>query len=289
MKKLHDSHDWRVRKLRTNRFQPRVLDASEISAAIVADNDAEEEEGRHDEDGSDDGEEEEASGDSGSEADDPVGVSADGVPDSAKERVLFVRAINRSSSLVAPSGQRRPIATWFEVVPQDRVTDVLASVWRPDGLQASAAKVYSLVSEQYVGISHAACAAFVAAQQAKQLSSSNAVADKILAPSLPRAVMERWSSDLTFFDGTIPSNDFIGMSSRRARQRASMKPYLLAVGTRCRISFLYSPTVRMHVKSALVNTFLPAFTPDLYKITARRLPTACARVQARRTVRLVHR
>jgi hypothetical protein len=147
VKKLHDSHDWRVRKLRTNRFQPRVLDASEISAEIIADNDAEEEEGRHDEDGSDDGEEEEASGNIGSEADDPVGVSADGVPDSAKERVLFVRAINHSSSFVAPSGQRWQIATWFEVVPQDRVTDVLASVSRSDGLQASAAKVYSLVSE----------------------------------------------------------------------------------------------------------------------------------------------
>jgi len=66
--------------------------------------------------------------------------------------------------------------------------------------------------------------------------------------------------------------------SRRARQRASMKPYLLAVGTRCRISFLYSPTVRMHVKSALVNTFLPAFTPDLYKITARRLAPGSKRV-----------
>jgi len=202
VKKLHDSHDWRVRKLRTNRFQPRVLDASEISAAIVADNDAEEEEGRHDEDGSDDGEEEEASGDSGSEADDPVGVSADGVPDSAKERVLFVRAINRSSSLVAPSGQRRPVAVWFEVVPEGLVDDVLASVWRPDGIQASAAKLYAATCERYVGISHAACAAFVAQQQAKQLS-SNAVADKILAPSLPRAVMERFESDITFFDGTI--------------------------------------------------------------------------------------
>ena len=50
-----------------------------------------------------------------------------------------------------------------------------------------------------------------------------------------------------------------------------MTPYLLLVGTRCRISFLFSPTVRMHVKTALVNTYSPACTPDLYVITARRL------------------
>jgi hypothetical protein len=66
--------------------------------------------------------------------------------------------------------------------------------------------------------------------------------------------------------------------SRRARQRASMKPYLLAVGTRCRISFLYSPTVRMHVKTAIVNSYAPTYTPDLYVITARGLAPGSKRV-----------
>ena len=66
--------------------------------------------------------------------------------------------------------------------------------------------------------------------------------------------------------------------SRRARQRASMKPYLLAIGTRCRISFLYSPTVRMHVKTALVNSYSPTYTPDLYIITGRGLAPGSKRV-----------
>jgi len=66
--------------------------------------------------------------------------------------------------------------------------------------------------------------------------------------------------------------------SRRARQRDNMKPYLLAVGTRCRISFLYSPTVRMHVKTAIVNSYAPKYTPDLYVITARGLAPGSKRV-----------
>jgi len=66
--------------------------------------------------------------------------------------------------------------------------------------------------------------------------------------------------------------------SRRVRQRASVKPYLLAVGTRCRISYLYSPTVRMHVKTAIVNSYAPTYTPDLYVITARGLAPGSQRV-----------
>jgi hypothetical protein len=57
-----------------------------------------------------------------------------------------------------------------------------------------------------------------------------------------------------------------------------MKPYLLVVGTRCRISFLYSPTVRMHVKTAIVNGYAPTYTPDLYVITARGLAPGSKRV-----------
>jgi hypothetical protein len=97
-------------------------------------------------------------------------------------------------------------------VPDDRAADVLASVWRADGIQASAAKVYAHVCEQFVGISHADCAAFVARQTAKQLVGSSSVVDKIIAPSLPQAVNWRWESDLTFLDSTVPSGEYIGMS-----------------------------------------------------------------------------
>jgi hypothetical protein len=102
---------------------------------------------------------------------------------------------------------------WFEVVPHEKVDDVCASVWRPDGIQASAAKLYSLLCERYVGISHADCASFVAQQQSKQLSLSNAVQDKIIAPSQPTEVGQRWESDLTFTDSTIPSEPHIGFMS----------------------------------------------------------------------------
>jgi hypothetical protein len=209
VKKLYDAHSWRVKNLRKNRFSPRVLDAAEIMNAIAADDAVEEDaeaEGGEESDKEDTAE-------TGSESDEPVGLSADGVPDSEKERVLFVKALNRSSALVAPDGQRRTVATWFEVIPQDRVDDVLGSVWRPDGIQASAAKVYAVLCERYAGISHAACAAFATQQQAKQLSSSNAVQDKILAPSQPTEVGQRWESDLSFTDSTIPAGDFIGFMS----------------------------------------------------------------------------
>jgi len=97
-------------------------------------------------------------------------------------------------------------------VPDNRVDDVLVSVWRADGIQASAAKVYAHVCEQFVGISHSASASFVARQTAKQLVGSSLVADKIISPSLPQAVNWRWESDLTFLDSTVPSGEYIGMS-----------------------------------------------------------------------------
>jgi hypothetical protein len=53
--------------------------------------------------------------------------------------------------------------------------------------------------------------------------------------------------------------------SSRARQRASMKPYLLSIGTQCRVSFLFSQTIRMHTKTALVGTYSPTYTPDVYR------------------------
>jgi len=100
---LWSAHEWRVRKLRINRFKPRVVDAADITAAAMADGDAEDAEGNEEAvgNGSD---AEDTAGSSSDSDDDPVGVSIDYVPDSAKEHVFFVRAINRSSALVAPSG-----------------------------------------------------------------------------------------------------------------------------------------------------------------------------------------
>jgi len=66
--------------------------------------------------------------------------------------------------------------------------------------------------------------------------------------------------------------------SSRARQRASMKPYLLAIGTHCRVSFLYSPTIRVHTKTALVGTYSPTYTADVYRVTRRELATGSRRV-----------
>jgi hypothetical protein len=55
----------------------------------------------------------------------------------------------------------------------------------------------------------------------------------------------------------------------RARQRARMKPLVLPIGQRCRVSFLYAPTVRMQVKSSLVKQFHPTYTAEVYTVIAR--------------------
>jgi hypothetical protein len=57
-----------------------------------------------------------------------------------------------------------------------------------------------------------------------------------------------------------------------------MKPYLLAIGTHCRVSFLFSPTIRMHTKTALVGTYSPTYTPDVYRVTGRELAPGSRRV-----------
>jgi hypothetical protein len=66
--------------------------------------------------------------------------------------------------------------------------------------------------------------------------------------------------------------------SSRARQRASMRPYLLKIGTHCRVSFLFSPTVRTFTKTALVGTYSPTYTQDIYRITGRELGAGSKRV-----------
>jgi hypothetical protein len=45
LRKFWSAHEWRVPKLRINRFKPRVVDAADIAAAAMADGDAEDAEG----------------------------------------------------------------------------------------------------------------------------------------------------------------------------------------------------------------------------------------------------
>ena len=79
---------------------------------------------------------------------------ADGSSDRALERVLFVRAASRSAHALDAGGQCMGEQTWNEVVPSERVAEVLQSLWHLGGIQSlSAAKMYALVSELYVGIS----------------------------------------------------------------------------------------------------------------------------------------
>ena len=65
---------------------------------------------------------------------------------------------------------------------------------------------------------------------------------------------------------------------RRARQAAAMRPLLLAVGTKVRISFLLSSTVRQAVKVQLVKAYSPTYTKEVYVVTARRLAPGSRRV-----------
>lgn len=66
--------------------------------------------------------------------------------------------------------------------------------------------------------------------------------------------------------------------SNRNRQRAHMRPYLFAIGTRCRVSFLHAPTVRMAVKVSLVKAYSPHYTAEEYTIVDRRLAPGSRRV-----------
>ena len=66
----------------------------------------------------------------------------------------------------------------------------------------------------------------------------------------------------------------------RDRQRASlqMRPYVLAVGSAVRVSYLFSGTVRQQIKSAFQKHFLPSYTRELYQITGRKLAPGSRRV-----------
>ena len=65
---------------------------------------------------------------------------------------------------------------------------------------------------------------------------------------------------------------------RRARQAALMRPLLLPVGVKVRVSFLASSTVRQHVKVQMVKAFSPAYSKEVYVITDRRLAPGSRRV-----------
>ena len=59
------------------------------------------------------------------------------------------------------------------------------------------------------------------------------------------------------------------LESRAHRQRLKLVPYILPVGTACRVSYKYSSTVRQLLKSQIAANLLPTFTAEIYVITAR--------------------
>jgi len=201
LNKLLQSHEWAVKRLRRNRFVPRVVDEDDVAAAVAQDDDS-----------SENGDSSEGSDDDSSEGSDdgtPVGRAADGSADARKERVLMVKSITRRADRVRADGARILEEAWFEIVPNDRVDSVLGSLWHVGGIQSvSTPKLYAAVCTRYVGVSHAAIASFVARQEAAELSRANLVADKIVSPSLPEALNESWSGDITFVDPSIPSGPF---------------------------------------------------------------------------------
>ena len=68
------------------------------------------------------------------------------------------------------------------------------------------------------------------------------------------------------------------INSSRQHQRARMLPLVLSMGVRCRISYLYTPTVRQLVKIAYVKAFAPAYTREVYIVTQRSLAPGSRRV-----------
>ena len=66
--------------------------------------------------------------------------------------------------------------------------------------------------------------------------------------------------------------------SRRARQRRTMRPYLLEEGARVRVSFLYAPTVRRTLKRLHSVDYLPKWTVELYTVVKRQLAPGSRRV-----------
>ena len=190
LERIFSQYEWRVRILRANRFVPRFLDDNEIDDA-------------HSKDGEEESEE--------SGGDDLVGTAVDESNDARRERVLFVRMQTRNRSDVDKNGRRLLLLKWIEVVPTSKIDAVLSSMWHPQSsLALTVSKLYNTVIESYVGISADAVRRWLAKQSTAQLSKSTAVADKMLAPSLPSRLGQLWSCDVTFTDGTMPSAPYVG-------------------------------------------------------------------------------
>ena len=59
------------------------------------------------------------------------------------------------------------------------------------------------------------------------------------------------------------------LDSSLRRQTLRLRPYVLAVGTQCRVSYRVSSTVRQQLKVQLVKALSPQYTRELYTVTAR--------------------
>ena len=214
LERAYMHHRWKVERLRKNRFMPRVLDDGAFDVAAERDgtlSDSDDEEYKQEDD--DDVE------DGGPAVDDvdvaPIGVAADGSNDSLLDDVLFVQARSRSPQRLSNAGKLESISpsTWYEIVPKSRVQAVLRSVFHSAGgtLFSTASTLYKQLAETYIGISHHDVSRFLASAEAAALSRSNTVADAIIAPSQPQRLGQRWASDLTFADGTLPFSPFVGL------------------------------------------------------------------------------
>ena len=211
LERAYTQHRWKVEKLRKNRFTARVLDDAAFDAAAEKDGElsqGDDEEGEQ-EDGDEDGE---------STPDDvnvrPVGAAADGSSDNTLELVLFVQARSRSPQRLTKAGKLESISpsTWYEIVPKPRVQAVLRSMFHSAGgtLFTTASTLYKQLAETFIGISHQDVTQFLASAETAALSRSNVVADAIIAPSQPQRLGQRWATDLTFADGTLPFSPFSG-------------------------------------------------------------------------------
>lgn len=213
--RLFTQFQWRVRSLRKDRHAHRLLDESDIDDAVHADDLA----SQHGSGGVGAGAGSQVAQDAEVADEDHevalglLGDAADG-SSSLREEVLFVRSDSRAADAVDANGVRVPIAHWFEVVPKSRVLNVLQKFWHPAGsMWLSASKLYSVAAREFVGISQQSCNVFIAKQESAQLSKTNAVAEQMLAPSMPTSVNERWLHDITFWDGTLPSGNFVGFAA----------------------------------------------------------------------------
>lgn len=102
--------------------------------------------------------------------------------------------------------------------------------------------------------------------------------DEIAVRQAARAALQRRADLISL--ASARTEEAARRNILRDRQRASlqMRPYVIAVGARVRVSYLFSSTVRQQVKSAFQKHFLPSYTHEIYVITARRLAPGSRRI-----------